>query len=306
MGNRMASGAGHHFPRTSTVSEGMKAVWWAAPGIMLAGCLAVLWQWRRSRADHEAAERASLQLSSLSVALPNRYQPTMVSALPEPARRFFGFAIEPGTRLSTVVELTMTGDLSLGSKEAPRYRPMTARQVLAAPYGFVWEVEAGAGLLRMSGSDGMLNDHSWTRFWLRDLVPVVRVGGDADHLRSSFGRVVAEAAFWTPAFLLPREGVFWSAVDRDTARVTVTHGALTQPIDIHVDATGRPLRVSLPRWSNANAEKVYRIQPFGGELSDFRRVSGCRVPFHVDGGNFFGTPEYFPFYRARLAAVRFR
>lgn len=284
----------------------MKTAWWGAAGIVLASCLAALWQSGRSRADHQAARRASLDLANLSVALPDRYQPTMVSALPEPARRFFEFAIEPGTRLSTVVELDMTGELSLGSKEAPKYQHMTARQVLAAPYGFVWEVEAGTGLFRMSGSDGMLNDRSWTRFWLRDLVPVVRVAGDADHLRSSFGRVIAEAAFWTPAFLLPREGVVWSAVDSDTARVTVTYGALTQPVDIHVDRTGRALWVSLPRWTNANLEKAYRIQPFGGELSDFRKVSGYRVPFQVDGGNFFGTPEYFPFYRARLTAVRFR
>jgi hypothetical protein len=284
----------------------VKTVLWGLAGVLLAICVVVLWQLGRSAADDQAAQRAWEDLASLSVALPDRYQPAMVSALPEPARRFFNFAIEPGTRLSTVVQLTMVGDLSLGSKEAPKYQRMSARQVLAAPYGFVWEIEAGTGLMRISGSDGMLKDQSWTRFWLRRVVPVVRVGGDADHLRSSFGRVVAEAAFWTPAFLLPREGVVWSAVDSDTARVTVTHGALTQALVIRVDETGQPLWVSLPRWTNANEEKVYRNQPFGGELSDFRSVSGYRVPFQVDGGNFFGTPEYFPFYKARLTALRFR
>jgi hypothetical protein len=87
--------------------------------------------------------------------------------------------------------------------------------------------------------------------------------------------------------------------------VTVTHGALEQALEIRVDQTGRPLWVRMARWTAANPEKVYRLQPFGGELSDFRSVSGYRVPFHVDGGNFFGTPEYFPFYRARVTAARF-
>ncbi|HET8747389.1 MAG TPA: hypothetical protein VFM98_17450 [Ramlibacter sp.] len=64
--------------------------------------------------------------------------------------------------------------------------------------------------------------------------------------------------------------------------------------------------VSMPRWSDANADKVYRLQPFGGELSDFRAVSGYRLPFRVDGGNFFGTPEYFPFYRARVLEIALR
>jgi hypothetical protein len=273
--------------------------------IGLASCLRVLWQLRTSAADHHAAQRAWEALAGLSVALPDRYEPAMVSALPEQARRFFAFAIEPGTRLTTVADLTMLGDLSLGKKEAPNYQPMTARQLLAAPHGFVWEIQAGTGLMRISGSDGMVRGQSWTRFWLRGVVPVVRVGGDADHLRSSFGRLVAEAAFWTPAFLLPRAGVVWSAVDANTARVTVTHGALTQAIDIRLDERGQPIWVSMPRWTNANADGVYRTQPFGGELADFRNVSGYRVPFRVDGGNYFGTPDYFPFYQARLTNVLF-
>ena len=56
-------------------------------------------------------------------------------------------------------------------------------------------------------------------------------------------------------------GVAWSAVDSDTARVTVAHRSLRQTLDIRVAATGQPMWVSMPRWSNANAEKTYRIQP---------------------------------------------
>ena len=71
-----------------------------------------------------------------------------------------------------------------------------------------------------------------------------------------------------------------------------------------VNADGQPDWVSIQRWSNANPQGVYREQPFGGELADFRSVQGFRVPFQVDGGNFFGTPDYFPFYRARVLSWR--
>jgi hypothetical protein len=80
---------------------------------------------------------------------------------------------------------------------------------------------------------------------------------------------------------------------------------MTQVVDIRVDATGKPLWVKIPRWSNANPKGVYRLQPFGGDLSDFRLVSGYRIPFRVDGGNFFGTAAYFPFYRARIIGLQF-
>jgi len=283
----------------------MALIAWIAAAFLVAGGLVIVRQVRKAALDDEDAQRAWDELAKRAVSLPDRFDLATVRDLPEPARRFFAFAIEPGTRLSSVVEITMRGQLSLGSKTDPKYQEMSARQLLAAPHGFVWRVEVGRKRMRVSGSDAMTADRSWTRFWLLRCIPLVRVGGDADHLRSSFARMVAEAAFWSPAFLLPRPGVAWSAVDSDTARVTVANRSLTQTLDIRVAATGQPMSVSMPRWSNANAEKTYRIQPFGGDLSDFRMVSGHRLPFHVDGGNFFGTADYFPFYKARVVDVRF-
>jgi hypothetical protein len=254
--------------------------------------------------DEVEANRAWNELLRSQLALPARFDPAMVADLPEPARRFFTFAIQPGAQLRTVVEIQMDGEISLGSKDKPNYQPMHAQQVLAAPFGLVWRLKAGSGLTRISGSDGMWRNRSWTRFWLMRLIPVVRAGGGADHFRSSFGRVVAESAFWAPAFLLPRQGINWAAVDADTARATVSHGRWVQEVDVHVDGTGRPVWVSMPRWTNANAEQVFRVQPFGGEPSDFREVAGYRLPFRVEGGNFFGTPDYFPFYRACVVSIR--
>ena len=262
-------------------------------------------QFARWSADERAARAAWERLATQSVREPVPFDPAMVAGLPEPARRFFLFAIEPGTPLRTGVEIAMAGELSLGTKAAPNDQPMQAQQLLVAPHGLVWRVRTGRGLVRASGSDGMVDGRSWTRFWMLRLLPVVRVGGTADHLRSSFGRVVAEAAFWAPASLLPGPHVAWTTVDADTARATVSTGGLTQEVEIRVDATGQPLWVRMPRWSNANPEGVFRLQSFGGGVSDFRQVDGFRVPFHVDGGNFFGTPDYFPFYRARVLSLAF-
>jgi hypothetical protein len=82
-----------------------------------------------------ATIRAELVTSAVS--LPGRFEASMVSGLPEPARRFFTFAIQPGTRPSTIVELTMSREISFGTKDEPKYQPMTARQVLAPPQGLV-------------------------------------------------------------------------------------------------------------------------------------------------------------------------
>lgn len=157
------------------------------------------------------------------------------------------------------------------------------------------------GGLPISGSDSGL----WTRFRVLGLIPVGRLGGNHDHARSAYGRYVAESVFWAPAALLPRPGVFWTELDDHSARVTVTRGSLSQEVDVTVDGEGRPLEVAFQRWTDANPDKVHRLQPFGGYLSDFREVEGYRLPFRVEAGNMFGTPDYFPFFIADVTAIRF-
>jgi hypothetical protein len=227
-----------------------------------------------------------------------------VADLPDPARRYFLWAIRPGVPLKRVVELEMEGELSLGTREKPGYMPMRASQALGLD-GFVWRLRAGRPTMWFSGSDGYAAGEGWTRFWLYGLLPVVRAGGGEDYARSAAGRAVAEAVFWAPAALLPSAQVRWEPVDGDTARALVRLRGHEHRVELTVAPDGRPLAVSLMRWSRENPERAWRLQPFGGTIGAVREAQGYRVAAEVDGGNGFGTPAYFPFYRARVTAVRF-
>ncbi|MFK7837463.1 MAG: DUF6544 family protein [Sulfitobacter sp.] len=244
--------------------------------------------------DHLADRKEMKRLTALQTQSPDTFNPAMIADLPEPARRFFKFAIAEGTPLLPVAELWMTGQFSLGDKEAPRYMKMQAHQVLAMPHGSIWKVRMQSGHLRFSGSDSA----AWTRFWMGGLLPVARQGGTADHARSAFGRYVAEAVFWAPAAVLPGPNIEWEQVDPNRARLTVRHNDMTQDVEITVAANGQPTQVVFPRWSNANPDQTYQVQPFGGTLSAFQEFQGYRLPTHVEAGNFFGTEDYFPFYIA--------
>lgn len=142
----------------------------------------------RRAADHRADRTEARRLAEFQTSDRGRSDMSLVADLPEPARKYFAFAIAPGTPLYTVAEVSMTGRFALGDKEEPGYMEMTAEQTLAAPHGFVWSMRAARGAMRVSGSDS----GRWTRFWAMGLVPVARIGGDRDHARSAFGRYVAE------------------------------------------------------------------------------------------------------------------
>jgi hypothetical protein len=271
--------------------------------VVLILVLAFLGFWRAADRAHD--ERAWRALVDRAVEETATFDPALVAALPEPARRYFTFCIAPGTPLRTVAEIDMGGELGLGTKERPGYAPMRAAQILAPPYGLIWKVRTGRGAIRMAGSDGIEGGSSWARFWLYGLIPIVRAGGNPDHARAAFGRIVAEAAFWAPATLLPRNGIAWEAVDAETARATVAHDGLVQTVDVTVAADGRPVRVVIPRWTDANPDKIFRVQPFGGYLSEFREFEGFRLPTRVEGGNLIGSEDYFPFYKAEVVSIRF-
>lgn len=266
----------------------------AIVSMVTAGLLALRWMDLR---NDEASWQYLIKRAGESSGI---YDPLMIESLPEPAQRYFDFSIAPGSPIVTAVELDMTGELGLGSLDDPKYSPMTARQILAPPHGLVWRVRTGA----ISGSDGAAGTTSWTRFWLFGLVPIVRVANDEDHYRAAFGRVIAEGAFWTPATLLPSDTVRWESIDENTARAIVSAGEIEQNVDVTVAQDGRPTNVVISRWSNENRNRVYQRQPFGGYLDDFREFGGYMLPTSVEGGNHFGTDQYFPFYRARISEIR--
>lgn len=274
-------------------------VFFVGVGVIVIVALFALFGWRH--ADRRADAAAWQALLEIGPIRSGSFSPDMVEGLPEPARRYFLHTIAEGTPLRTVAVIEMEGQLGRGDKNAAHFDPMQARQLLAPPHGFVWQVRAGA----IGGSDAATPDISWTRFWLFGLVPVVRISGDADHFRSAFGRTVAEAAFWTPAALLPGPNVRWEALDANSARAIVTFAGLEQSVDISVDSEGQPTSVVIARWSDVNAEKVYQLQPFGGTVAEFREFDGYRLPTRIEGGNWFGTDEYFPFFKANVTSISF-
>ncbi len=228
------------------------------------------------------------------------FDPAMLDGLPEPARRYLARAIAPGTPLARAVTLEMAGDFVLNGKTLP----MTAHQVLAPPAGFVWQARIGQGASAFTGSDGLVAGVSWTRFRLAGLVPLVRVGGNDDHRRSAGTRAMMES-LWCPAMLLPQAGAVWRQTGPDQAEVAFPAQPDIAPVRLTIGPGGLITEMVAMRWSDANADKRYRLQPFGGRVLDSATFGGFTIPSQMEMGNLWGTADYAPFFRARVTAARF-
>ena len=280
----------------------LKIILLAVAALLIAAAAVGLWVHSRDKAQ---AARVWAALEVAREADPPRFDPAMLADLPEVAQRYFTRAIAPGTPLHRTVRLEMEGSFIMNGTAMP----MAARQILAPPgRGFVWQAEVGSGLMRFGGSDGYHRiegvEDSWTKFWLRGLIPLARIGGTDDHARAAATRVMLEAV-WAPASLLPQFGADWVQTGPDSAEVRFADVRGIEPMQITLDADGAPIEVWALRWSDANPERVHRLQPFGGRMLEMARHQGFLIPSRVELGNMWGTPDYAPFFLATITSAEF-
>jgi hypothetical protein len=252
----------------------------------------------------EQSQDAWKQIASGAHQSDSIYSPAMVAQLPEIAQRYFNHAIAPGTPIKNIVELDMAGTFLLGDKSSYQTYSMEARQILHPPSEFVWMPRMRAGAMRISGSDALVGGVAWTRFWLLGLIPVANVKSSPDLLRSAEFRSTMEGV-WVPASLLPQNGVVWEQAGPDKARIRVQRVAPEIVLEMTLDSSGAVREIVGQRWSNANPEKVFRLQPFGGTIQADATFEGYTIPSKLSVGNHYGTNDYLPFFQAEISGARY-
>lgn len=188
----------------------------------------------------------------------------MLMDLPEPARRWLTRAIAPGTPLWRSVDLTMHGEIRIGS-----WRRFTAAQVATPPAGYIWAARASIFGLPVIGYDRLSSGTAQMRWRLLGLIPVVTAQGP-DITRSAAGRLASEFVMAPTT----SRSASWRRGDRpDTAVATWRIGAEEVDVHLHVGLDGQLLDVLLQRWSNPGGEP-FGYHPFGVTVEAERTFAG--------------------------------
>jgi hypothetical protein len=226
------------------------------------------------------------------------FAPAMLAGLPEPARRWLGHAITPGTPLWRSVELTMRGQIRLG-----RWRSFTARQLLAPPDGYIWAATARVAGLPVTGFDRLSAGTGQMSWRLLGLFPVMAASG-TDVTLSACGRLAGEIALLPTAF--PRAS--WLPGGRPGAAIaSLRSGAHTESAELSVGDDGRLLEVRVERWGNPGGAPFGRY-PFGVSVEAESGFSGITIPSVLRAGWWWGTERQAAgeFFRAQITSAVFR
>jgi len=225
------------------------------------------------------------------------FDPAATLRLPDPARRGLSPAIAPGTPLWSRVELTMHGQIKLG-----RWRPFTARQVLAPPDGYIWSARTRLAGLPVTGYDRLGSGAGEMRWRLLRLIPVLNESG-SDVTRSAYGRLAGEIVLLPTAF----RHASWSQGDHaNTAVATWRFDDDTEAAELRVTRSGRLAEVRVNRWGNPGGAPFGRY-PFGVRVEAESSFGGITIPSVIRAGWWWGTDRQHEgeFFRAEITGAVF-
>src|SRR3954469_1341336 len=210
--------------------------------------------------------------------------------LHEPVARYFDHALPAGPPPGPGVRLRMTGRIKLGP-----WLPFAAEEQCDGR-SFVWRARVGPlhVIDRFAGGTGAMGARLFGRRTL------FAAGGE-DVRRSSAGRAALEA-IWAPGAMLPERGVSWRAESNEL--IVATWDVLPErpEVRLRIAPDGALRAVSALRWGNAGRSSFGYI-PCGCEVVAERRFGDLVVPSAVTVGWWFGTPDYAPFFTARVEGL---
>lgn len=220
-----------------------------------------------------------------------------LDGLPDPVRRYFETVLPDDPAPITTATATQRGEFRLGGPEAD-WCPMEATQYFSTePRGFVWDATIEmAPLLGARVLDRYEHQEGTIRATVLSTIPVASAGPSSEMNEGSLARFLAEA-IWFPTALLPGDGVTWTAIDDDTARVTVSDGETTASMTYHFE-NGYVSRMETERYHQESSTYM----PWMGRCWEYECHDGFAVPTRAEVG-WEHADGYAPYWRASIEAL---
>lgn len=222
---------------------------------------------------------------------------TRWDGLPDPVRRYFGFAVDGRTPLKTA-RLRHAGFFRTSPDQ--RWFPIAGEQYFTAAHpGFVWSASVRLSpFFWIEARDCLLPDGGNMLVKVLSTVTIADARGPEIDQGSGL-RWLAECA-WFP-YALAGEGIQWEPVDARSARATLGRNGLTVSALLEVDDEGKLVELRGDRFRDIGGGKAV-LTPWIGQYREYREFSGFQVPtavsvaWELDTGRF----EYARFQIVRL------
>lgn len=194
------------------------------------------------------------------------YHEAQLAGLPAPVQRYFSHVLPDGQPYLRGLRLRHGGQFKTDLKKD--WVPIEGEQYITAdPPGFLWQ-----GTTRwFTARDEYVAGHGGLTVRLLGAVPIVH-GHGPHYDQGELLRWLSEAA-WLPTALLPSQRIAWTAVDDQSARLTLTHAGQTVTCLVRFNEQNEIATCEALRYFSDT-----ELLPWEGHFSQYRRQQGMLVP----------------------------
>ena len=211
---------------------------------------------------------------------PKTYDSKELEGLPAPVQRFFRAVLKEGQPIVAAVNLSQQGQFNMSETEN-KWSPFTATQLVTTQRpGFDWDarIQMAPGVSAFVHDAYVLGEGS-LHASLLGLFTVADVRGTPEAALGELLRFFAEMP-WYPTALLPSQGVRWEAIDKTSARATLTDAPTTVSLVFRFNAEGT--------IETMRAEARYRdkliAMPWSGQFWNYSTRNEMLIPLEGEVG----------------------
>ncbi|WAI01724.1 DUF6544 family protein [Methanogenium organophilum] len=201
-----------------------------------------------------------------------------IESLPEPVRRYLGYAIPEGREPVRFVRMKETGEFR--TEPGGKWMPLEAEQYFSAGVpGFIWHAKIRANsLFWIDVRDKYVGNQGNMLVKLLSTVPVADAMGPEIDV-SSLHRYIGEMP-WFPTTFLNEEHITWEPVDSSRARAIIADGENTATVEFSFDEAGRITLVTTDERYRTVGDRFFQ-DTWTGYYDDYQEIGGFRVPMQI-------------------------
>lgn len=243
--------------------------------------------------------------SNAAIAPARRFELQDLAGLPEPVQRYFRHVLPPGRHHIAWVSYTSNGEFKLPFSD--KYFSVSARECLSGTTpGLIFDARFdhcpffGAWVRvrdKYSGQKATMYGNLFSG------VNIINESEVEELDRDMFLRFTGHLPL-IPTALLPNSFLKWEAIDTNTAKLVVADGVNTGSAIVKFNARGE-----IVRWETEGRydrlDGKYRKVKHIGYRSNYRTVSGVKIPFDFKVEKILPDGSREVFWRGSIADVRF-
>jgi hypothetical protein len=201
-----------------------------------------------------------------SASIDKIYSQEEITQLPEPVQRYFNYALKNGQPYIYRIHFKHGGQFKTGVSK--NWVNITGEQfVTTNKPGFIWKGRTSM----FTAFDLYIKDKGRLSVFLFSFIKILD-GKDEHYDEGELLRWLGESVFY-PTNLLPSERLQWSAIDRNSARLSFQYKNFSLFFIARINDRGEIIQLETKRYMDKNHLETWMIK-----LSDYKEINNVRIP----------------------------